>query len=184
MAIAATVGIGGMLLARHLEKKGAEIYGFPAGKIVRWLALGTSVLFALPSILSGITMALHFLAIMFDRPGYLTASFANDSWQVRLADSIFYQNGANAGIAAGLTSAANSVGTVAVGSATGGALGSIVTALVCCLPAGLVAWMAGEGKAKPEAATPAMRPFYKVHTPIYGATKLPAPTQALPALPA
>jgi len=185
VAIAATVGIGGMLLARHLEKKGAEIYGFPAGKIVRWLALGTSVLFALPSILSGITMALHFLATMFNYPGYLTASMtmSPDAWSVRLADSIFYQNGANAGIAAGLTSAANSVGTVAIGSATGGALGSIVTALVCCLPAGLVAWMAGEGKAKPEAATPAMRPFYKVHTPIYGATKLPAPTQALPALP-
>jgi hypothetical protein len=186
VAIAAAVGIGGIFLARHFEKKGTQIHGVSLGKIIRWAALGTSILFALPAILGGITMSLHFLATMFNYPGYFTASMMmpSDAWQTRLADSLFYQDGANAGIAQSLTGMANNVGTVAIGSATGGALGSIVTALVCCLPAGLVAWMAGEGKAKPEAATPAMRPFYKIHTPIYGATKLPVPTQALPAMPA
>jgi hypothetical protein len=178
VAIAATVGIGGMLLARHLEKKGTEIYGFPAGKIVRWLALGTSVLFALPSILSGITMALHFLAIMFDRPGYLTASFSmpDGSWQMRLADSIFYQDGANAGIAAGLRSAADTVGTVAAGSITGGVLGSIVTALICCVPAGMVAWMAGEGKGQSKSDIAVARPGNTVYGPIRELLKAPSQT--------
>ncbi len=178
VAIAATVGIGGMLLARHLEKKGTEIYGFPAGKIVRWLALGTSILFALPSILSGITMALHFLAIMFDRPGYVTASFAMplDSWQVRLADSLFYRDGANAGIAAGLRSAADTVGTVAAESVTGGALGSIVTALICCAPAGMVAWMAGEGNGRTKSDSTAAKPYHTVYGPIRELLKAPYQT--------
>jgi hypothetical protein len=186
VAIAAAVGIGGIFLARHLEKRGTQFYGVSAGKIIRWAALGTSILFALPAILGGITMSLHFLATMFRYPGYATASMtmSPDAWQVSLIDSIFYQNGSNAGIADGLTGAANTVGTVATASLAGGALGSIVAALVCCVPAGLVAWMAGEGKEKPEAAPPAVKPVYKVRTPIDGATKLPAPMQALPALPA
>ena len=149
VAIAATVGLGGMLLARHLEKKGTEIYGFPAGKIVRWLALGTSILFALPSILSGITMTLHFLALMSD-PG----SF----------------------IAAGLRSAADTVGTVAAESVTGGVLGSIVTALVCCLPAGMVAWMAGEGKGQSKSDSIAAKPYHTVYGPIRELLKAPSQT--------
>jgi hypothetical protein len=185
VAIAAAVGIGGIFLARHFEKKGTQVYGVSLGKMIRWAALGTSILFALPAILGGITMSLHFLATMFNLPGYLSASIANDAWQTRLADSVFYQNGANAGIAQSLTGMANTVGTVATASAAGGALGSIVTAIICCVPAGLVAWMAGEGKAKPEEEElNIIKPYFKVRAPIYGLTKLPAPTQAAPALPA
>ena len=169
VAIAAAVGIGGVLLARHLEKKGTQFYGLPAGRIVRWLALGTSVLFALPAILSGITMSLHFLATMFNLPGYVTIAMSMplDSWQTRFADNFFYQQGANKGIADALTGMANIVGTVTTASAGSGALGSVITALVCCAPAGLVAWMAGDGNAKPHAKQAGGNPRTTIYGPAY-----------------
>jgi hypothetical protein len=169
VAIAAAVGIGGVLLARHLEKKGTQFYGLPAGRIVRWLALGTSVLFALPAILSGITMSLHFLATMFNSPGSMTnvMFMPLDSWQTRFADNFFYQEGANKGIAAALTGMANIVGTVTTASAGSGALGSVITALVCCAPAGLVAWMAGDGNAKLHAKQAGGNPRTTIYGPAY-----------------
>lgn len=66
VSFAATAGlsIGGMLLANYLEKRERNL---PAGaihwsKVVRYASLATSLLIALPSILTGITASLTFFA--------------------------------------------------------------------------------------------------------------------------
>lgn len=56
------IGVGGAMLGdyihRHYDKKGQ----IPWGKVIKYAALATSALIALPSILSGISMGLTFLA--------------------------------------------------------------------------------------------------------------------------
>ncbi len=62
VGVIATVGIGGSTIASRLEKSPPEQSGFPWGKLVRYTALATSMLVALPSILTGISAGLVYLA--------------------------------------------------------------------------------------------------------------------------
>lgn len=63
--IAAGIGIGGTMLGdyihTHYDKKGH----IPWGTVIKYASLATSVLIALPSILSGISMGITFLALAF-----------------------------------------------------------------------------------------------------------------------
>lgn len=114
VAIAAAVGIGGTLLGRYLESKNVRIGDVNVGKVVRWAALGTTMLFAMPAILSGIAMGLHFLS-----------SFANLEFGMT-------------GVQSTLNSWANAIGSQGTASVTGayGALGLAAThGIVCGLPA-------------------------------------------------
>ncbi len=63
VATVAGVGIGGHLLGSALEK-GETQEGFPWGKLVRYTALATSMLVALPSILTGVSTGLVYLAAL------------------------------------------------------------------------------------------------------------------------
>ena len=60
VGVIATLGIGGHLLANHMDKN--QESGIPWGKVVRYAALATSMLVALPSILTGVSAGLVFLA--------------------------------------------------------------------------------------------------------------------------
>jgi hypothetical protein len=62
VALAAGVAVGGMFLARYLDKRTPE-GGFPWGRVVRWASLGTSMLFAAPMMLTGIAMGLKFIGL-------------------------------------------------------------------------------------------------------------------------
>ncbi len=63
----AGIGIGGILLANYLEKK-EHLHptdGIKWSKVIRYASLATSMLIALPSILTGLSVGLSFLAITF-----------------------------------------------------------------------------------------------------------------------
>lgn len=57
----AAVGLGGILLGRHIEKKEDGTRRFSMGKLIKTAALITSALIALPSILTGIAIGITFL---------------------------------------------------------------------------------------------------------------------------
>lgn len=62
------IGIGGVLLSKWMEKKEAENPqqdGVRWSRVVRYAALATSILIALPSLLTGISAGLTFLAAAF-----------------------------------------------------------------------------------------------------------------------
>lgn len=61
VATVATVGLGGHLLANKLDNNENKS-SFPWGKIVRYTALATTMLVALPSVLTGISAGLVYLA--------------------------------------------------------------------------------------------------------------------------
>jgi len=64
-AIAGAVGIGGVLLGRYLEKKHNGKPGINWGKVIKYAALSTSLLIALPSILSSITVGITYMSYAF-----------------------------------------------------------------------------------------------------------------------
>ncbi len=68
----AVIGIGGVLLANWLERRESPSQKFRASTVIRSIALTTSVLIALPSILSGLSLAIAFLA--FSMGGYAVAN--------------------------------------------------------------------------------------------------------------
>ena len=68
----AVIGIGGALLANWLERRESSSQKFRASTVIRNVALTTSVLIALPSILSGLSLAIAFLA--FSMGGYAVAN--------------------------------------------------------------------------------------------------------------
>lgn len=111
IGIAAAVGIGGTLLGRYLEKKDVRFHDINVGKVVRWAALATTMLFAMPAILSGISMGLHFLSV------YLSESGVNSTLS-------------------GMANTIGSVGTAGNINSSFGALGLAAThGLICGLPA-------------------------------------------------
>lgn len=57
-----TIGLGGVALARMLEKNNRPT----AAKIVRWASIATSVLVSLPAILPALGMGFHFLGLISD----------------------------------------------------------------------------------------------------------------------
>lgn len=63
IAATAIIGIGGMLLANWMEKREQE-GDFPWSKVVRFTALATSALIALPSILSALSLGIAFFGTL------------------------------------------------------------------------------------------------------------------------
>jgi len=61
-AISGVIGIGGMLLGNHIQKKYDADSQIPWGKIIKYTCLATSMLIALPSLLTGISVGLSYLA--------------------------------------------------------------------------------------------------------------------------
>lgn len=61
-AASGVVGIGGVLLGNYIQKHYDRDGQIPWGKIIKYAALATSLLIALPSILSGLTIGLTFMA--------------------------------------------------------------------------------------------------------------------------
>ena len=61
-AISGVLGIGGMLLGNYIEKNYDKEGEIPWGKIIKYACLTTSILIALPSLLTGISVGLSYLA--------------------------------------------------------------------------------------------------------------------------
>ena len=70
LGLTATIGIGGMLLANWMEKNEDPNAKIHWSKIVRTVALATSMLIALPSIIGGLAVGITFLAGLFSVPAY------------------------------------------------------------------------------------------------------------------
>lgn len=60
--LALGIGLGGIALSRHLERKGHPT----AAKIVRWGSLATSILVSLPALLPAVGMGFHFISLISD----------------------------------------------------------------------------------------------------------------------
>lgn len=56
------IGIGGVLLGNYIDKKPRREKSLPWGKIIKYAAITTSLLIALPSILTGISIGVSYLA--------------------------------------------------------------------------------------------------------------------------
>jgi hypothetical protein len=141
---AGAIGFGGMWLANYLEKREIENggQGFPWSRVVRYGALATSALVALPSILSGISLGVTYLAALTLSTG--------------AASSV-------------LTFMANNVGTIgAMGVATSGAgfgvlLSHLLTCGVAIVPMALsYAFGAATRIEKPERLTPRPQVFVPI----------------------
>lgn len=64
------IGVGGVLLGNYLEKHYDKKGHIPWGKIIKYTALATTILIALPSILSGLSIGISFLASLANNPGF------------------------------------------------------------------------------------------------------------------
>jgi hypothetical protein len=105
-AASGIIGIGGILLGNYLEKKHHREDGISWGKIIKYSALTTSILIALPSILTGLSVGLSYLA-----------AFAGSGV-----------------IASALTSVAGALGSIGGMNvaAAGAGIGSALTHLITC----------------------------------------------------
>ena len=66
VAIAGGLAIGGMLLANHMEKsEDPNAKGIQWSKVIRYGSLATSMLISLPSLLTGISIGIAFIATQF-----------------------------------------------------------------------------------------------------------------------
>lgn len=145
IASTAIIGIGGVMLANWLEKRESPDR-FPWSKVIRYSALATSVLIAMPSILGGISVGLMFLT------GCFSATAAS-----------------HVGLALKASLGATSMG----GAASG--ITAMVPHLFSCglslLPAGLAVFLSGKNPSGQPAPTTA--PTYHCHlaapcTPVRG----------------
>lgn len=100
------IGIGGILIGNYLDKKPHKEGSIPWGKVIKYAALTTSILIALPSILTGINVGLAYLA-----------SFAGAS----VAGSVM----------ASLSGTIGSIGGMSMATA-GAGIGSALTHLITC----------------------------------------------------
>ncbi len=69
MLATATTGIGGVMLGRYLTDEGDK-NSLQWGKIIQYAALATSALIALPTLLTGISMGLSYLSMVYDGGTY------------------------------------------------------------------------------------------------------------------
>lgn len=60
----AGIGLGGMMLSNYLEKNCDPEGAIPWGKIIRYTALATSLLIALPSLVSGLSVGIAYLGAL------------------------------------------------------------------------------------------------------------------------
>ena len=66
IAASAVIGIGGMMLANWMEKHEKNDGKIHWSKIIRWGSLATSMLISLPSLITGISMGVTFLAAVLN----------------------------------------------------------------------------------------------------------------------
>ncbi len=105
-AASGIIGIGGILLGNYLEKKHHKEDGISWGKIIKYTALTTSILIALPSILTGLSVGLTYLA-SFAGAGVISSALASAA------------------------SAIGSIGSMNV-AAAGAGIGSALTHIITC----------------------------------------------------
>lgn len=120
-ALAGGIAIGGLWLGNYIDKH-TEQGKFRWGAVVRWAALGTSMLIALPAILTGISMGLNFFGL-----------WSGTDWLNSAASAI------------GTIGKAGAAGTTTSLSAAGLAG---VHALTCALP-GVAGFFLGQKEPKP-----------------------------------
>ena len=74
--VSGVVGIGGLMLGNYISKKEEGHDGFKWGKLIRYAALATSALIALPTILTSLGTGIIYLAMLAKGAGFLTAANA------------------------------------------------------------------------------------------------------------
>lgn len=96
LAATAAIGIGGILLANWMHARETPEQ-FPWSKVVRYTALATSTLIALPSILGAISVGITFFASYFG-----PAAGSNTAWAMKdsLGATNLHATGAAGGLAA------------------------------------------------------------------------------------
>jgi hypothetical protein len=128
------IAIGGLLLANYLDKR-TKSGEFRWGSVVRWAALTTSVLIALPAILPAISMGLNFLGAWLGSAGL--SGFAVDIGTIGTKSAV-------AGSASGIS------------TALGAAAFAGIHALTCALPLGAAGFFLGQ-KEEPKKPMPLLQ---------------------------
>lgn len=123
------VGIGGTLLGNYIEKHYDREGHIPWGKIIKYAAITTSILVALPSLLSGISMGLTYLAFAFG--GAAAASTVSGAV------------GSTLGLMGGIN-------VVSAGAGLSGLLAHVVTCGAAALPIVGTLWMGHKPKDTPQ----------------------------------
>lgn len=128
-AIASGVlGIGGTLLGNYISKHYDREGQIPWGKVIKYAAIATSVLIALPSILSGLSMGLTYLAFAFG--GAATASTVSGAV------------GSTLGLMGGIN-------VISAGAGLSGLLAHVVTCGAAALPIVGGLWLGHKAKETP-----------------------------------
>lgn len=123
------LGIGGTLLGNYISKHYDRDGQIPWGKVIKYTAIATSMLIALPSILSGLSMGLTYLAFAFG--GASVASTVSGA----LGSSLGLMGGIN---------------VISAGAGLSGLLAHVVTCGAAALPIIGGLWLGHQGKAGPE----------------------------------
>jgi hypothetical protein len=77
IAATAATGLGGLLIGNWMSKNHEGKTGINWGKVIKWAGLATSALISLPSILTGVTNGLIYLASEYLSPAAGTAILPN-----------------------------------------------------------------------------------------------------------
>jgi hypothetical protein len=141
--ISGGIAIGGLLLANYLDKR-TQPGAFRWGAVVRWTALSTSILIALPAILPAISMGLNFLGMWSGSLGL--QGFAADIGTLGTA---------SAAATAAASAGGNVAATAGVSTAMGAAGLAVIHALTCALPLGITGLFLGQ-KEEPKKPLPPM----------------------------
>lgn len=134
------VGIGGTLLGNYIEKHYDRPGHLPWGKIIKYAAITTSILVALPSLLSGISMGLTYLA--FAMGGAAVAS------------TVAGATGSTLGLMGGIN-------VISAGAGLSGLLAHVVTCGAAALPIIGTLWLGQPGN-----DTPAQKPKATLQGPL------------------
>lgn len=123
--VSGAIGLGGTILGNYVSKHYDRPGQIPWGKIIKYAAITTSLLIALPGLLSGISMGITFLAMAFGN-----ASIASSAYGAMASTFGF-------------------MGPAAMGAA-GSGIGGLVSQAMCCgavvLPALSTFFMGGSAK--------------------------------------
>ncbi|MFN7451311.1 MAG: hypothetical protein ACK5R5_00205 [Alphaproteobacteria bacterium] len=96
------IGIGGMMLANRMEKREKASDKIHWSKIIRTVSLATSILISLPSILTGISIGITFLADLINTQWGNQVAYAMGSNYGLGATSMATESAAGAGAVSGL----------------------------------------------------------------------------------
>lgn len=128
--VSGSIAIGGLLLANYIDKR-TKPGEFRWGSVVRWVALTTSILIALPAVLPAISMGLNFLGAWLGSEGL--AGFGKDIGTLGLKSAAAGVVGSSAGVS----------------TALGAAALAGIHALTCALPLGITGFFLGQKEEKP-----------------------------------